>query len=149
MPEPEPRPQVDPRTAGYGIRLLALVLDWAIANLVVLAAVRSSEPFGAPITVADLLPLATFALVKVVSTALTGASPGQLICGIAVARLDGERVGIPRAALRTALLLLVLPAVVAGPDRRGLHDHAAGTAVLWRRGKRAELPMPTRPKRRR
>ncbi len=149
MPEPDPRTPVDPRTAGYGIRLLALVIDWAIANLVVLAAVRSSAPFGAPITLADLLPLATFAVVNVVSTALTGASPGQLICGIAVARLDGERVGLPRAALRTALLLLVLPAVVAGPDRRGLHDHAAGTAVLWRRGKRAELPMPTRPKRRR
>ena len=149
MPEPDPRTQVDPRTAGYGIRLLALVIDWAIANLLVLVAVRSSAPFGAPITLADLLPLATFALVNVVSTALTGASPGQLICGIAVARLDGERVGFPRAALRTALLLLVLPAVVAGPDRRGLHDHAAGTAVLWRRGKRAVLPMPTKPKRRR
>lgn len=147
MPEPEPRAQADPRAAGYGIRLLALLIDWAIANLVVLAVVRSSAPFGAPITYADLLPLATFAAVKAGSTALTGASPGQLICGIAVARLDGERVGLPRAALRTALLLLVLPAVVAGPDRRGLHDHAAGTAVLWRRGERAELPAA--PKRRR
>jgi uncharacterized RDD family membrane protein YckC len=139
--------QADPRAAGYGIRVLALVIDWAIANLLVLVAVRSAAPFSAPITLLDLMPLATFAVVKAGSTALTGASPGQLMCGIAVARLDGERVGIPRAALRTLLLLLVLPPVVAGADRRGLHDHAAGTAVLWRRGKRAELPIT--PKRRR
>jgi uncharacterized RDD family membrane protein YckC len=138
--EPEPRTQVDPRAAGYGIRVLALLIDWAMANLLVLAAVRSATPFGAPITAVDLLPLAVFAVVKTGSTALTGASPGQLICGIAVARLDGERVGLPRAALRTALVLLVLPAVVSGPGRRGLHDLAVGTAVLWRRGKRAELP---------
>ena len=140
MPDPEQQVQADPRAAGYGIRLLALLIDWAIANLLVLVVVRSSAPFGTPVTWADLLPLATFAVVKAGSTALTGASPGQLICGIAVARLDGERVGLPRAALRTALMLLVLPAVVSGPGRRGLHDVAAGTAVLWRRGKRAELP---------
>ena len=147
MPEPDPRAQADPRSAGYGIRLLALLIDWAIANLLVLVAVRSSAPFGTPVTWADLLPLGMFAVVKAGSTALTGASPGQLVCGIAVARLDGERVGLPRAALRTALLLLVLPAVVSGPGRRGLHDVAAGTSVLWRRGKRAELPA--EPKRRR
>ena len=148
MPESEPAAPIDPRAAGYGIRVLALLLDWGIANLLVLVAVRSSAPFGAPITWADVLPLATFAVLKAGSTALTGASPGQLICGIAVARLDGERVGLLRAVLRTAIVLLVLPPVIAGHDRRGLHDHAAGTAVLWRRGERAVLPTPA-PKRRR
>jgi uncharacterized RDD family membrane protein YckC len=147
VPEPQQQVQADPRAAGFGIRLLALLMDWVIANVVVLAVVRSSAPFGAPITWADLLPLATFAVLKAGSTALTGASPGQLICGIAVARLDGERVGLPRAALRTLLVLLVLPAVVSGPDRRAVHDHATGTAVLWRRGERAQLPAA--PKRRR
>lgn len=143
MPRPAPtssEPALDPRTAGYGIRVLALFLDWIIANLLVLIAVRSSAPFGVPVTWLDALPLATFAVVKAGCTALTGASPGQLICGIAVARMDGRRVGLPRALLRTLLVLLVLPPVISGPDRRGLHDLAAGTVVLWRRGPKAGLP---------
>jgi uncharacterized RDD family membrane protein YckC len=39
-------------------------------------------------------------------------------------------VGIPRAALRTLLLCLVIPAVVFDPDQRGAHDKAAGTVVV-------------------
>ena len=34
-----------------------------------------------------------------------------------------------RALVRTALLCLVIPAVVWGPDGRGLHDVVAGTTI--------------------
>ncbi len=43
---------------------------------------------------------------------------------------DGGPVGLARAALRTVLLCLVIPAVVWDRDGRGLHDRAAGTAVV-------------------
>jgi hypothetical protein len=36
------------------------------------------------------------------------------------------------AAVRTALLLLVIPAVVWDADGRGLHDRVAGTAIVRR-----------------
>lgn len=66
-------------------------------------------------------------------SAITGASAGQLICGLTVVRLDGKRLGLPRALLRQALLCLVLPALVIGVDRRGLNDMAANTVVVARR----------------
>jgi uncharacterized RDD family membrane protein YckC len=61
---------------------------------------------------------------------LLGTSLGHRLVGIRVARLDGRRVGVPRAALRALLLCLVLPAVVYDKDRRGIHDLASGTIVL-------------------
>ena len=38
-----------------------------------------------------------------------------------------------RAVLRTALLLLLIPALIWDRDGRGLHDRAAGTAVVHTR----------------
>jgi uncharacterized RDD family membrane protein YckC len=34
------------------------------------------------------------------------------------------------AALRTALLMLLIPALISDRDGRGLHDRAAGTVVV-------------------
>jgi uncharacterized RDD family membrane protein YckC len=41
-------------------------------------------------------------------------------------------VGFARGAVRTALLCLVIPAVVWDADGRGLHDKAAGTVIVRR-----------------
>jgi uncharacterized RDD family membrane protein YckC len=54
------------------------------------------------------------------------------LIGIRVARL-ADSVAVPGflpVAIRTALLLLVIPAVVINREGRGLHDKAAGTVVL-------------------
>lgn len=70
------------------------------------------------------------------STALSmtlGGSFGQLICRIAVIRLDRQPFGLGRAVLRAGLVSLALPPLVIGPDRRGLQDMAAGTVVINRR----------------
>jgi uncharacterized RDD family membrane protein YckC len=64
---------------------------------------------------------------------LAGGSFGQLVCRLAVVRLDRTPLGIVRAVLRAALVSLALPALVIGPDRRGLQDLAAGTVVINRR----------------
>ena len=42
---------------------------------------------------------------------------------------DGQPIGLPRAALRTALLCLVIPAVIQNEDHRGLHDILSGSRV--------------------
>jgi uncharacterized RDD family membrane protein YckC len=64
--------------------------------------------------------------------ALTGQSLGMRLIGIRVgkAAAPGEVPGLVPAAIRTALLVLVLPAVLMDRDGRGLHDKAAGTIVL-------------------
>ena len=75
-------------------------------------------------------PLGLFALEVWLMTAFVGASIGQRFRHIAVARLDGQPVGLLRALVRTLLILLVLPPFVVGRDGRGLHDRVAGTAIV-------------------
>ena len=64
--------------------------------------------------------------------ALTGQSLGMRLIGIRVARVSAPDAvpGFVAATIRTALLVLVLPALLMDRDGRGLHDKAAGTVVL-------------------
>jgi uncharacterized RDD family membrane protein YckC len=74
-----------------------------------------------------------FGIEVLVLTAFLGASAGQAVRGLAVVRLDGRPAGLPRAALRTLLLLLLVPALIWDRDGRGLHDRAAGTVLVHAR----------------
>ncbi len=67
-----------------------------------------------------------------VLTALLGGSFGQLILRIVAVRLDGRRLNIVAATLRTLLILLLIPPLVFNRDNRGLHDLAVGSIVLRR-----------------
>jgi uncharacterized RDD family membrane protein YckC len=77
--------------------------------------------------------LAVFFVESAVLGAVVGGSFGQLICRIAIARLDRQPLGFVRAVLRAFLVSLALPALVVGADRRGLQDLAAGTVMINRR----------------
>lgn len=117
--------------ASWRARIAALVGDWAASMLVAVAI------FG-PGVVRDndwrsFMILAVFYVQSTILTATTGGSFGQLVARIAVIRLDGEPVGFLRAALRQAMICLVLPAIVIGMHRRGLHDLVNGTVVVNRR----------------
>ena len=79
------------------------------------------------------LVLAVYFVQKAVLTALTGSSFGQLISRIGVTRVDGTPIGALRAIARSAMVCLVVPAVVIGPDRRGINDLLLGTVVVNRR----------------
>jgi uncharacterized RDD family membrane protein YckC len=73
-----------------------------------------------------------FALQMVVLQALTGQSLGMRLVGLRVHRLTSPD-GVPGfgpAVVRTALLLLLVPALVFDRDGRGLHDKAASTVVV-------------------
>jgi len=117
--------------ASWGSRVLALCLDWAACMVVAVAL------FGSAVLTSNdwqsWMVLATFVVETTVLGWLAGGSLGQLVLRIGVLRLDRAPLGLLRAALRSVLLALVLPALVIGPDRRGLHDMAAGTAVISRR----------------
>lgn len=109
--------------AGLGRRAAALVLDIVLAALV-------AGLFTAPELPRNWSLLAWFVL-TVIPVAAFGASTGMTMLGMKVLRVDGAQfVGVPRALLRTALVFLVVPAVIWDADGRGLHDRATGTVAV-------------------
>lgn len=117
--------------APWQARITALALDWAASMAVAAGFFGSGVLYGGGWRA--WMILAVFFVESAVLSAVTGGSFGQLVTRIAVFRLDAQPLGFGRAVLRAALVCLVIPAVVVGPDRRGLHDVAAGTAVIRRR----------------
>ncbi len=115
--------------AGFGRRLLALVIDWLAATAVSLLVFRDVAYGSLESSVAVL---SVFALEVIVLTWLIGASFGQRLLGLAVVRTDGSRLTLGRVALRTVLLCLVIPAVVVDSYGRGLHDRAVDSVVVRR-----------------
>lgn len=117
--------------ASWTQRITALVLDWAIAT-----AFAVVLTWGAVLSGTGPERFATmgvFFVEKAVLTALTGSSLGQLIVGIGVVRVDGDAIPWWVAVVRTALICVVLPAVVIGADRRSLNDMLLRTVVVRRR----------------
>ena len=86
--------------------------------------------------------LAVFGVSTAVFVSLLGHTLGHRLLGLRVVRLaptgDGARrpldgpPGLIAGLVRTALLCLVVPAVVWDRDGRGLHDVAASTSIVRR-----------------
>ena len=116
--------------ASFGQRVVAFVLDVLAGALIgglLNVFVADPEPLQR-----SLAANGAFAVEVAVLTGLTGQTIGMRLVGIRVLRLRAPD-GIPgfvSAVVRTALLMLVLPAVVFDRDGRGLHDLAAGTVVV-------------------
>lgn len=106
--------------ARVGRRLGALAIDWACAVIVSLAFFSYDS----------LATLAVFAAVQLVFIPTIGGSPGHRLVGLRLQMLRGGWVGVWRPIVRTVLLVLVIPAVIWDADQRGLHDKAAGTALV-------------------
>lgn len=105
--------------APFGRRVLALLIDWGIALLI------STMWFdGHPI-----VTLILFAAMHIILVGLLGVTIGKRLVRIQVVRGSGVP-GPLWATVRTLLLLIVLPAILFGPDGRAGHDRAAGTAQL-------------------
>ena len=116
--------------AGWGRRILALCIDWAVSLLLVSAFIGNDVWTSRGATAFAPL-LALFAQLTLL-TGLLGSSLGQRVVGVAVVRLDRRPLGLARAALRSLLICLAIPPLVFDRDQRGLHDLAVGTAVLRR-----------------
>jgi len=118
----------DPLTlAGWGRRILAVFIDWFIALLTV-SVLTGQRLFGSTDS-NPWLPLIVFWFEATLLTGLLGFTIGKRLLGLRVVGTDGRPIGLLRAALRTALLCLVIPAVIQYRDRRGLHDAAARSVV--------------------
>jgi len=117
------RPERGPgAVAGFGPRIVAYLIDSVACALIAWGTFRDPG-----------YTLAIFAGEVLVLTWLAGGSAGQVVRGLRVVRMDNRPLGLPRTALRTALLLLLIPAVIWDRDGRGLHDKAAGSVVVHAR----------------
>jgi uncharacterized RDD family membrane protein YckC len=117
-------------TAGWGRRIVALAVDWFASTLVVILVVGVDGWAGND--AASFYVLGVFVLESAAFIATTGGSFGQVATRLRVVRADGDPrpPDALRSLLRQVLIALVIPPLVYRPDGRGLHDVAAGTAVV-------------------
>jgi uncharacterized RDD family membrane protein YckC len=116
--------------APTGPRLLAFIVDAVASGLV--AALFAGAHGG---SFADRLPgswsLIPFALDYVIGILVTGRTIGMYLTGLRIVRVSRNVAVDPlRAVGRTALLCLLVPAIVFDRDGRGLHDRFTDTAVV-------------------
>nr|WP_239552221.1 RDD family protein [Brachybacterium muris] len=106
--------------AGFGRRLLSLLIDWGICVAVSIAFFQYDP----------LATLLLFVSLNVLLLSLFGATPAQFLLGLRVLPV-ARRWPMPvRALVRTLAMLTVITAVVWNRDRQPLHDVLAGTAVV-------------------
>jgi len=106
--------------AGLGRRLAAFALDSVLCWL--------SAAVLFPGTVWGVT--AVFALEVIVLTTLLGGSAGQVALRMRLIALSRRPARVREVLIRTALLLLLVPALVWDRDGRGLHDKAADTVLV-------------------
>lgn len=110
-----------------GKRILALIIDWASAILVV-QVIPNAPEYGTQRN--SLLTLIIFALEVMLFTWLMGASFGQRIVGLRVKDfINDSNPSLLQSIFRTLLIVLIIPPLLADSDGRGLHDRLAKTKI--------------------
>jgi uncharacterized RDD family membrane protein YckC len=125
-------PQQGPGSlATIGQRLGAFLVDALACGLVAALFVQSAGRRGAAGHLPGSWSLIPFAVDYVVGVLVAGRTLGMYLFGLRLVRVDRVAAVDPfRAVARTALLLLLLPAVIWDRDGRGLHDRFTDTAVV-------------------
>jgi uncharacterized RDD family membrane protein YckC len=109
--------------AAFGTRVGAFCVD-ALGSALVAGLFTAPELPGN-------WALVAFAAVTVVTLVAFGQTPGMRLLGLRLAHpRPGQRLAPWRAVVRTALLCLLVPALLVDSDGRGLHDRITGTAVV-------------------
>ncbi|UIP58542.1 RDD family protein [Agromyces marinus] len=110
--------------ARLGRRIGALLIDWAIANVIALLV----GPYAS--NAQSWAALGIFALMQILLIPTIGGSIGHRLLGMRVVPIRGGWIGLWRPVVRTALLVVVVPALVWDSDQRGFHDKIAGTVLI-------------------
>jgi len=117
--------------APTGRRLGAFLLDVLASGLVAGLFVRRPDLPGLASHLPGQWSLIPLAVDYLAGLLLAGRSFGMYLTGLRVIRVDARLpIGPVRALVRTALLLALIPALVADQDFRGLHDRLTNTAVI-------------------
>ena len=102
--------------------MVGLLIDWGLSLLIAHGLLHGG----------GWTTLAVFAVEQTLLVGTAGAGIGHRIAGLRVETLAGGMAGPLRAAARTALLCLAVPALIWDRDQRGLHDKFAGTILVRR-----------------
>ncbi|RZU31245.1 RDD family protein [Blastococcus saxobsidens] len=104
------------RAAGYAVDAVASALiAWAF-----------TAPYGP-----GNWSLVVFGALTVGTLVVFGQTPGHRLLGLRLAHPTPQsRLAPWRALVRTALLMLLVPALITDGDGRGLHDRVTRTAVV-------------------
>lgn len=118
-------------TASWGRRLLALLVDWLVCTLAVIAVI-GSDSYGEQGSTSGFLVLGVYVVESAAFTWLLAGSFGKLATGLRVVPSTGvwRPINPLRLLLRQVLVALVIPPLVFRADGRGLHDLMAGTATV-------------------
>lgn len=114
--------------ASVARRAVGVFIDWFFCWMLAITFVRFTDVLGSTPTVT----LVFWVILGIVCGWLFSRTPGHMLLGMGVARIDvgGAKVGLWRAVVRTLLTAFILPAAMVDSDGRGLHDRATGTAVI-------------------
>jgi hypothetical protein len=117
--------------APVGRRSLAFLIDILASGLVAGLFVRRDDLPGVASHLPGQWSLLALAVDYVLGIVLVGRTFGMYLTGLRIIRVDARvPVGPLRAAARTLLLVLLIPAVVVDQDFRGLQDRLTSTAVI-------------------
>jgi uncharacterized RDD family membrane protein YckC len=117
--------------APTGRRALAFLIDLVAAALIASLFVRHPGQSGVAAHLPGQWSVLPWALDYLIGLLLLGRSFGMYLTGLRVIRVDAPvAIGPGRALARTALLALLIPALVGDADLRGLHDRLTATAVI-------------------
>jgi len=128
------------KRVGAGLRAIGLLLDWVLCMLISSAAfpMQGAPDGGVERVLLSGQPLATLGIWAVqhfILVATIGTTIGHRVVGVRVTRADGAvQVGAAKAAIRTVLIALVIPALVWDAEGKPLHDRASGTVMVRTRG---------------
>jgi len=110
-----------------GKRILALIFDW-IAAILVVQVIPNGPDYGTQSN--SLLTLLVFAIEVTLFTWMMGSSFGQRIVGLRVRDLiKDSNPTLVQSLIRTLLIVLLIPPLLADAAGRGLHDRIAKTKI--------------------
>ena len=113
--------------ARLGRRAVAILVDWLVSNVIAVGFLHHRLGEGG---LGSFKPLVVFVLMNLLLVGTLGSTIGHRLLSMRVVRLDGANAGPILAVIRTALLALVIPAVIWDRDSRGFHDKVAGTVLV-------------------
>ena len=126
----------DPRalpfeTASWARRVVALIVDWIVAMLIVVFFVGWHD-FTTPGGSEQLLVLLAYVVESALLTMLAGGSFGKLATRLRTVRVTGDPRPLDplRSVARQIMIAVVIPPLIFRPDGRGVHDLSCGTATV-------------------
>jgi len=105
--------------ASMARRAGALLADWLMCTAIAYGLLPS-----------HWWTIVVFAAENYLLTAIGGMTVGQRLFSIRVVKPGGGMIGLGWSALRTLLILTVVPALLTDRDLRGMHDRATDTVVV-------------------